>query len=66
MAPSFFSCEGRGTSRRMPRVTGRRLASLLAVWGSSDVADLDDEVVIEAAGAARRIDEGIVIVARGS
>jgi hypothetical protein len=63
IAPSFFSCDGRGTSRRMPPVTGSRLASLLAVCGSRDVADFGGEVVIEAAGAARKMAGGIVVVA---
>jgi hypothetical protein len=47
----------------MPPVTGSRLASLLAAWGSRDVADFGGEVVIEAAGAARKIVDGIVVVA---
>lgn len=53
----------------MPPVTGRRLESLLAILGSRDVADFLVEVVIEAAGTARRIDDGTVVLtlrARGA
>lgn len=46
----------------MPPVTGRRLESLLAILGSRDVADFLVEVVIEAAGTARRIDDGTVVL----
>ena len=44
MAPCFFSCDGRGTSRRMPPVTGSREASCVAVgrFETSD-ADLEDD-----------------------
>lgn len=47
----------------MPPVTGSRLESLLAVLGSREVADLEGEVVIEAAGAARKMVDGMVDVA---
>ena len=47
----------------MPPVTGRRVPSLLALWGSRDVAGLDGEVVICAAGVARKIEVGKVVVA---
>jgi hypothetical protein len=47
----------------MPPVTGSRLASLLAACGSRDVADFGGEVVIDAAGAARKMVCGIVVVA---
>lgn len=42
-------------------MTGSRLASLLR--GSRDVADFGEDVVMKAAGAARRMDDGIVLVA---
>jgi hypothetical protein len=44
-------------------VTGSRLESLLAILGSREVADFEGEVVIDAAGAARRTDEGMVVEA---
>ena len=50
----------------MPPVTGSRLESLLAILGSREVADLEGEVVMEAAGAAaaaRKMVEGMVDVA---
>jgi hypothetical protein len=48
----------------MPPVTGSRLPSLLAICGSRDVADLEVEVVIEAAGGAmRKREDGIIVVA---
>ena len=52
MAPSFFSCDGSGTSRRMPLVTGNWEALVV----SSEVADFLLEVVIDAAGASRTSD----------
>lgn len=50
----------------MPPVTGSRPESLLAILGSSDVADFGAEVVIEAVGvaaAARKMVDGMVDVA---
>ena len=44
-------------------MTGSRLESLLAILGSREVADLEGEVVIEAAGAARKMVDGMVDVA---
>lgn len=61
MAPSFFSCEGRGTSRRVPPVTGNRPGSEVGV-GSTDVADLVAEEDMLAIGAARRR-KGVVCAA---
>ena len=62
IAPSFFSWDGRGTSRRIEPVTGRRPASLVAV-GSRDVADLGEEVEMLVAGAARTKECGMMDVA---
>ena len=71
MAPCFFSCDGRGTSRRMPPVTGSREASCVAVgrFETSD-ADLEDEEEMQAAGAARmrdcgRVDVAVVLSVKG-
>lgn len=45
-------------------MTGSRWESLLAIADSRvDVAGLGEVVVMEAAGAARRIDDGILLVA---
>ena len=59
MAPCFFSCEGRGTSRRTPPVTGRRDPSF--VTGSTDVADFGVVVEIVAVGASRMSEVGNVV-----
>jgi hypothetical protein len=53
MAPFLGSCDGRGTSRRRPPVTGSRSLEVVALTEVIDVADLEDEDDIEAAGAAR-------------
>jgi hypothetical protein len=65
MAPCFFSCEGKGTSRRRPPVTGSREESLALDKGVTEVADFLEDEDIEAAeaGAARRIEKGTVVVA---
>jgi len=65
MAPCFFSCEGKGTSRRRPPVTGSREGSLAPGTGVTEVADFLEDEDIEAAeaGAARRIEKGTVVVA---
>lgn len=63
MAPFFGSCEGRGTSRRMPPVTGSGVPSLL-VFGSIDSAApflLEEEIY--AAGAVRIIEDWRDVVA---
>jgi hypothetical protein len=52
IAPFFGSWDGRGTSRRAPPETGRRVESWAAV-GSREVADLGEVVEMHAAGAAR-------------
>jgi hypothetical protein len=52
IAPFLGSCEGRGTSRRIPPETGRRVESWVAA-GSREVADLGGVVEMHAAGAAR-------------
>ena len=59
MAPCFFSCEGRGTSRRTPPVTGRRDPSL--VTDSMDVADFGVVVEMVAMGASRMSEVGNVV-----
>jgi hypothetical protein len=61
MAPFLTSCEGRGTSRRTPPVTGRRPEGSEGEGSTSCVSGVaafrvDDE--IEAAGAMR--DRGTV------
>ena len=67
IAPCFFSCDGRGTSRRIPPVTGRREPSCVAVaTGSTEVAALGCDVDIDAAGAARMRVFGRTEVAVGS
>ena len=62
MAPFLGSWEGRGTSRRIPPVTGSGAESWLAV-GSSEVADLGGVVEMHAAGAARMRELGRTEVA---
>jgi hypothetical protein len=62
MAPFLGSCEGRGTSRRIPPDTGRRAESWVAV-GSREVADLGAVVEMHAAGAARMRELGRTEVA---
>lgn len=64
MAPTLGSCEGSGSSRRTPLVTGRRPASPL--MGVMEVADFEEDEEMEAVGAMRRSEDGIVVAVRGS
>jgi hypothetical protein len=61
MAPCFFSCDGSGTSRRIPPVTGNLEASFEVVAGVTEVAAFDAEDEIDAAGAARINEKGTVV-----
>jgi hypothetical protein len=64
MAPDLTSCEGRGTSRRRPPVTGRREASLIVEGMVGTVAEVgaDDDIMAE--GVARRR-SGVLVCAAG-
>lgn len=64
IAPSFFSCEGRGTSRRIPPVTGNLDPSLTAgAAGVIEFADFKVEDDKDAAGMARTIEKGAAVLA---
>ena len=66
MAPFLASCDGRGTSRRTPPVTGRRPLSA-EPWLGTATADASAGFLVEdeisADGVARSRPKGVLVVA---